>query len=71
MNFRRLKCLILQLKSYGLNPNDWRIDRDSLGPHVFGVHHRNDQDFKLVGFLDLSGHDHSEIKLRNLMVASI
>lgn len=46
-NFRLFKRLLLQLKNYGLNPSDWRIERATWKQDgLFDIRHRKDRDFR-------------------------
>lgn len=52
VHFRLLKFLLTQLKNFGLNPTDWKIDRSShIGQNQIYLVHRDDQQFKFVGHL--------------------
>jgi hypothetical protein len=68
-DLHRFKSLILQLESYGLNPNDWRIDREQIEPGVVRVRHRKDSDFMLRGLLSRTRQ--GAMRLENLQVASL
>lgn len=49
-NFKRLKSILGALRHFGLNPRDWRIDRDALNASgKFGIHNRVDPDFRMRG----------------------
>ncbi len=50
-NFKRLKNLFRQLRSYGLNPRDWKLDRtfwkpSELSDEQLHMYHRLDRDFR-------------------------
>jgi hypothetical protein len=50
LNFKFIKALLKELKAFGLNPNDWRLERSSKTPNgSFGIQHRKDADFRLIG----------------------
>jgi hypothetical protein len=55
-NFRNFKALLSQLRSYGLNPRDWKVVRESLAADLeqIEMYHRHDQDFSFRGQLDRS-----------------
>lgn len=47
-NIRLLKSLLNELKKFGLNPRDWRIERESFNwEGEFGFRNKRDQDFRL------------------------
>ncbi len=54
VHFRLFKYLLVQLKNFGLNPTEWKIDRTSqLGENEIYLVHKEDQQFKFVGNLGL------------------
>lgn len=55
-NFRAIKSLFRQLESYGLNPREWRIERNSLRNRLdkIEMRHRHDHEFRFQGRLDRS-----------------
>ena len=54
VHFKLLKFLLIQLKNFGLNPTEWRIDRKSqLGENQIFLVNKDDQHFKFVGNLGL------------------
>ena len=49
-NFRDLKALLEQLRSFGLNPRDWRFERSSLQRmDRIELRHRMDQELRVQG----------------------
>jgi hypothetical protein len=51
-NFILIRQLLRQLRSFGLNPYDWQIDRATTAPTntsagVFNLCHRRDEAFKM------------------------
>ena len=62
-NFVQFRRLLTQLRSYGLNPNDWQIDRSTWKESGdFSLRHRADDEFTIAarakargGSLQLSG----------------
>jgi hypothetical protein len=54
VHFKLIKLLLIQLKSYGLNPTDWRIDRASkIGTNEIVLVNRSDRQFQFVGNLGI------------------
>ena len=54
VHFKLLKLLLVQLKNFGLNPTDWKIDRSSqLNENQIFLVNKDDQQFKFVGNLGL------------------
>jgi len=54
VHFKLLKFLLVQLKNFGLNPTDWKIDRSSqLGENQIFLVNKDDQQFQFVGNLGL------------------
>ncbi len=54
VHFRLLKFLMIQLKNFGLNPTEWKIDRaSSLGENEIFLVHKDDKQFQFVGNLGL------------------
>jgi hypothetical protein len=51
-NFRELKGLLTQLRSFGLNPTDWRIVRSSLGSaNRVELKHRLESELRVNGHI--------------------
>ena len=55
VHFRLFKVLLNQLRNFGLNPTDWKIDRRSqIGENQIYLVNRADQQFKFVGNLGVA-----------------
>lgn len=47
-NFTMLRNVFRSLRSFGLNPRDWQVDRaGTLAPGAFAFQHRFDSDFRI------------------------
>ena len=47
-NFVTFRRVLSQLKSFGLNPNEWQIERRTLGDgQIVKLQHRSDADFTM------------------------
>lgn len=69
-NFRLFKMLLRELKSFGLNPNDWRIERTTWDPEgCFQITHRKDHQFCFRADWALS--NETRAKLTELILMSI
>lgn len=52
VNFKLFKFLLTQLKNFGLNPADWKIDRKSQpGTNQIFLVHKKDGEFRFRGEL--------------------
>ncbi len=53
MNFQQFNALTLglELKTYGLNPSEWSIQR--IQTLYYRIQNRTDQDFTLMGTLEI------------------
>lgn len=71
VNFRRMKQILLQLQSYGLNPYEWRIDRSSLVSPTerLRIHHKRDTHFCFSG--RVTRHQNGRSKLIELSLSSL
>ena len=48
-NFVQFRRLLAQLRGYGLNPNDWQIDRSTwTAAGEFSLRHRADDEFTIA-----------------------
>ena len=68
-NFRLLKNLLSQLRTFGLNPNDWCIERRSFQRNGVQLYHRDDQDFRILTHVTRSVC--GQIKIHHLQLISI
>lgn len=50
-NFRKLRFLLAQLKTFGLNPYEWTISRRDIYDGVLVMNHKYDREFSLLGHL--------------------
>jgi hypothetical protein len=52
VHFKLLKLLLCQLRNFGLNPTEWKIDRTSqIGTNQIFLVNRDDQQFQFLGNL--------------------
>lgn len=70
-NVQLIKGLFKQLQSYGLNPREWRVVRQSLDASLqkFEVRHRQENDFRFQGSVcrNHEGHMHlARLKLLSI-----
>ena len=69
-NFRLIKQILFQLRAFGLNPYDWRIERTGLGLNSgLKIRHRTDEEFKLVVQWELA--KEGKYQLTQLFLASL
>jgi len=68
-NFRMLKAFLKQLRGFGLNPYDWKIERSPEMLDAIHMYHRNDKDFRFNGKLSRTAN--GELYLRHLALASL
>jgi hypothetical protein len=70
INFQTAQSLFRQLKSYGLNPYDWKIERTSTAQvDSIRMQHRADEQFRFHGRVSRS--ETGELQLRHLALASL
>lgn len=73
-HFILIRQVLRQLRAFGLNPRDWKIERNSIATpnasaNLFDLHHRRDRDFKMRAVMAPSTKGFA--KLETLKVVSL
>ncbi len=69
MNHNLNSSLINELYKFGLNPQDWNLEKDKNCDHLYLLVNRKDPDFQMLGSLELRSDQNinwSEIQICNI-----